>query len=169
MRQITLGSHKYPGLVALVDDGDHEWLSRFRWTASRKGRRTFRFYAVTAIEGRNVYLHRLIMGADPGVEIDHIDRNPLNNQRSNLRVATRAQQSRNTVRHNRRGRSGPYKGVSWHKQGQKWQAHIYREGQRYYLGLFANPAAAARAYDAKARELYGEDALLNFPARGKVS
>jgi len=84
MREILLSR----GHVALVDDADFDWLSRSKWHCSNDG------YAVSGV----VVMHRLIMDAPDGMEVDHIDRNKLNNRRSNLRVCTHAENMRNIVK-----------------------------------------------------------------------
>lgn len=60
-----------------------------------------------------------------------------------------------------------YRGVSWHRQGQKWQCHIGINGERVYLGLFDDEVDAAHAYDEAALEHFGEYAALNFPPSNK--
>ncbi|NIO86130.1 MAG: hypothetical protein GTN53_36705 [Candidatus Aminicenantes bacterium] len=100
------------------------------------------------------------MNAPKGVLVDHIDRNGLYNRKRNLRQCSRRQNSYNR-RGNSRG-SSQYKGVFWHKVGRKWEARITYKGNTNYLGLYENERDAARAYDEKAKELYGEYAYLNL-------
>lgn len=116
-------------------------------------------------------LHRVILARmlgrplRPGEEVDHIDGNPLNNRRSNLRPATHAQNNRN-----RRGWSASgYKGVYWDKQRRKWQARIQHNDRMQHLGYFNSRIEAARAYDDAARDLFGPYAALNFPRPGENS
>lgn len=107
---------------------------------------------------RYVKMHELITGCKG---IDHRDGDPLNNQDDNLRKATKAENN-----HNRKpnvGGSSPYKGVSWNTRAQRWRAQIRCAGVHYNLGFFTDEADAARVYDAKAHELHGEFAWLNFP------
>jgi hypothetical protein len=91
--------------------------------------------------------------------VDHINLNGLDNRRTNLRPATRAQNMHNR-RLNANNTSG-YKGVS--RDRSKWRAHIKLNSRQRSLGTFATPEQAARAYDAAARELFGQFARLNFP------
>jgi hypothetical protein len=111
--------------------------------------------------GRNESLHRYIMGTPPGhnLVIDHADRNPLNNLRSNLRFATYAQNSYNRSGGNHKGSTSKYKGVS--KVGKKWRASISKDGKKIHLGYFNCERNAAIAYNHKAKELFGEFAYLN--------
>ncbi len=105
-------------------------------------------------------MHRLILNAPDGIQVDHVNRNRLDNRRSNLRIATDLQNHFNTVKrsHNTTG----YKGVSRYHKLDRWYARIALHGKVYYLGIHNSPEEAARAYDAKARELFGEFAWTNF-------
>ena len=109
------------------------------------------------------YLHRWLLDAQPGQLVDHIDGNPLNNRRSNLRLATRSQNQANR-RRNRTSRSR-YKGVTWHQGQQRWMARIQVNGRRITIGYYADPLQAAYEYDAFARTYFGEYARVNFPPR----
>ncbi len=108
-------------------------------------------------------MHMAILGGKRNKEIDHRDGNGLNNQRSNLRFCTHAENMRN--RNIQKNNTSGYKGVSWNKNARKWQAVIKYNGTHIYLGLFFCLVSAARTYDGKARELYGEFARLNFQER----
>ena len=159
MKEITLTQRK----IALVDDCDYEWLSQRNWAAF-KDRNIW--YAMTNIRDatghfRSITMHRLILGATKGMKVDHRDGNGLNNQRHNLRAATNHQNlcNRGAPSNNTSG----FKGVSWHKRRNKWQANIGINYKKKYLGLFDSAIDAACAYDAAARELHGEFAKLNFP------
>ena len=107
-----------------------------------------------------VLLHRLIMQAPKGMLVDHIDRNGLNNKRSNLRLCTK-KQNRANGKPWKPAASG-YRGVYW--SGRKWFAAISQNGHKIKsLGQFESKELAARAYDAAAWERWGEFASLNFP------
>src|SRR5688572_4947824 len=96
------------GKVALVDDEDYEWLNRWKWTFQEC--KSGNGYAVRYSRGRREYMHRLVLNAPTGTEIDHVATgDTLNNQRTNLRVCTRAQNlaNRNIGKNNTSG----YKGV----------------------------------------------------------
>jgi HNH endonuclease len=144
------------GRATVVSAEDFDLVSRWSWFAS-KGSHTW--YAVRKEGSREVAMHRVIMGVtDPEIHVDHIDGNGLNNQRSNLRIATRAQNQHNRglSRNNKSGR----KGVHRHTGG-RWRAGIRVNRRQIDLGLFDDLEAAAAAYDAAALEYYGEFARTN--------
>jgi len=110
-------------------------------------------------------LHRIILQRkigrplEKGETCDHRDGNGLNNTRSNLRVATNAQNSQNKSIY-KRNKSG-YKGVTWNSEGKKWVARIGFNGKYIYLGIFADIKDAARCYNEAALKYHGEFARLN--------
>ena len=164
MKEITLSD----GQTVLVDDSDYDRMSESKWYPKFKKRRDGSIKTVYA--RRNVYvngkrtnqtMHRAILNIlDPGVQIDHKDGNGLNCQKHNLRLATNEQNCRNQNKpiNNTSG----FKGVSWHKQRQKWVAYIKSNYRRIHLGVFEDRAEAAAAYDVAAIRLHGEFACLNL-------
>lgn len=140
------------GLVALVDDEDAGWLSRFKWCAMPK---RLAFYAMRTVYGgksKTVYMHRLILGAPQGVEVDHINMNALDNRRGNLRLCTGAENKLN-----RRAMAlsvTGLKGVSPSRGG--YMAMIKKDGKSHFLGRFPTPEEAHEAYRHAAAELHGE-------------
>ncbi len=151
------------GKSVVVDDADFDKFSQWHWffQANRNGNG----YAVrkTTRNAKSVWLkmHREIIEAPSGMQVDHIDGNGLNNQRSNLRLCTATDNARNS--RSRRGSSSEFKGVSWSKSGKAWQAYIAADKQTIYLGLFEDEGFAARVHDSAARKLHGEFARLNLP------
>jgi hypothetical protein len=148
------------GRVATVDDEDYERISRFRWSSGCSGKHWYAIRAEGWPNRKTIYLHRQILNAPAGTEVDHINGDTLDNRRENLRLATRAQNNQN--RGARAGSSSGYKGVSWNPDKGRWAAEIVANGKRTKLGCFADPKDAARAYDAAARQLHGEFAKTNF-------
>src|SRR5690606_21337828 len=110
---------------------------------------------------KTILMHRVIMNAAPGQEIDHIDRNGWNNTKENLRISTRKGNCTNQGL--RRDNKTGFRGVYWKKQYSKWFASIRNDRKQIHLGYFSDPVEAARAYDAAAREYHGDFASLNFP------
>jgi hypothetical protein len=152
------------GKVALVDDADFEWLRQWKWHALNPHPGTETWYAYRATHGkprRFLLMHREILGTPNGLLTDHRDRNGLNNQRSNLRVANYTQNvcNRGMMRTNTSG----FIGVFWSDSCKKWKASIENNGTQQHLGVFIDKEDAARAYDASALRLRGEFAVLNFP------
>lgn len=158
MKKIPLTQRQY----ALVDDKDFEWLSRWGWYAHKTSGGGFRAGRSISVKGkrRMLYLHRVIMNAPAGFDVDHINHNQLDNRRCNLRVATHAQNLWNSKK--RKGCSSKYKGVYWAKRDNRWSAAIESEGKRYFLGNYKDEIDAAKAYDKAATKYFGEHANLNF-------
>ena len=121
-------------------------------------------YVVTRYLGIKKALHLHIVQPPAGYEVDHADRNPLNNLRENLRVATRANQEMNKTI-SARNNSG-YKGVWFNKLNNNWRARIAKGigGKSIYieLGSFNSAVAAAKEYDKFAKIFHGKFAVLNF-------
>jgi hypothetical protein len=145
----------------LVDDEDYEWIKNYRLALSRSGKL---MYVRLFFDKSNKYkmLHREIMSKNNNIdfmEIDHKDRNPLNNQKINLRISTHAENGRNygIKTNNTIGLKGVW------KMRDKFQAGITFNNEKIHIGTFNSPEEAAKAYDSKAKELFKEFAYLNFP------
>lgn len=154
------------GLFAMVDDEDAERVLPFKWYARREKRAdgSERVYAVRNIAGSDgkktiQWMHRYLMGVAPGEEVDHIDGNGANNMRCNLRVCTRAENSRNA--RPCAGKSSQYKGVSRDKRVGKWKSYIKVDGRMINLGDFSSELEAANAYDVADTALFGDFARTN--------
>lgn len=146
------------GYTAIIDTDDVDRVRGIRWTAVKSGRRVYACSNTTVYKGM---LHRLIANAPDGVDVDHWDGDGLNDRQSNLRIATRSQNMVNVPL--RTNNQSGYVGVSWHRDARKWRSAIKHDDRQIHLGLFASKEEAARAYDVKAWELFGEFARLNFP------
>lgn len=134
-------------------DKEDEPLARSRLWAIRRG------YARACVEGVSVSFHRLIMNAGENEIIDHIDGNPRNNCKSNLRLSTQQQNMRNT--HIRCDNTTGYKGVSFVKRIGRYEAYINNDGRKIPLGLYDTAQEAALAYNRAASSLFGEYARIN--------
>jgi hypothetical protein len=160
MKQIQLTQ----GYICLVDDEDFEFLSQFKWEIDKRASGVYvKRYVYSMVNGKRkrtvFYIHRYIMGVtDKKVFVDHEDGNTMNNMRSNLRVCTQAQNSRNKKY---RPNTSGFKGVHPRPSG-RWASKIMYNYQTVTVGTFDTPEEAARAYDEKAKELFGEFARPNF-------
>ncbi len=145
------------GQSAIVDAEDYEWLIKFKWQAKWCST-TKSFYAARSLPrdktGKRlaVMMHREIMGAQDGVEVDHRNHDTLDNRKSELRFASHAQNLWNT-RVRRNNKCG-FKGVI-QRSATRWSARITINGKRRNLGHFRTPEEASRAYDRAAIEFYG--------------
>jgi hypothetical protein len=157
MRQIELTK----GYYAEVDDADYVWLMQWKWCACVN--QSTIIYAVRGIrtngKTRLTYMHRAILGVKKQ-RIDHKDNNGLNNQRNNLRIATRAQNMANSRSY--RNCAIGYRGVYRPADRAKYRARITIGGKDVHIGSFEFVEDAARAYDAVAFKAFGEFAKLNF-------
>ena len=155
------------GKFAIVDPEDYDELARYKWFAMRSRRG---FYAIRMVKPnhgngtrKKIRMHRAILDVPQGKFIDHINHNGLDNRKANLRIVTNLQNSWNK-RKQKGNYSSQYKGVSWSKRVGKWHTEIYCRGTKIFIGYFDDEKKAARAYDAKATELFGDYAALNLPA-----
>jgi len=153
------------GLYTVVDDEDLPMLSQWKWLALNG--RTQSYAARWSNEGGKhlVRMHREITACPAGLQVDHIDRNGLNNRRANLRVCTPHQNACNKKKppNTSSGYKGVYRINSKDRNNGRWRATIHANGGVFSLGVFDDEREAARAYDRRATEEFGEFANLNFP------
>lgn len=154
MKELILSN----GQVALVDDADFDLVSKFSWHPHQARQRVPKTYVYGHANGKQVSLHRFLMAPEPGQLVDHINGDPLDNRRNNLRICAPSHNCMNRNRH--RGPSG-FIGVIAHTGG--WRARVGLNGKTYRKDGFKTAEAAARARDAMAIALHGEFAVLNFP------
>jgi len=147
-------------LYAKVDDADYDWLSKYNWSY---GESCGNNYAYTYTNGKTIRLHSLIMGNPPSEDltVDHKNDDSLDNQRINLRWATKSQQEFNKGKQGVKC-SSKYKGVSWNKYARKWSAYILYNGKRQHLGYFKDEIIAAKVYNNAAKKYYGDSVRLNI-------
>ncbi len=154
------------GLFALVDGKNYERLNHYKWCANKQ---PSSFYAVRGKfnpktkKVKIIWMHRQILGLNigDGIMTDHRNHCGLDNRESNIRACTNQQNQGNSKV--RKDNSSGYKGVCWFPIRKKWEAAIKDNGKRIYLGNFDTKEEAARVYDKRAREIFGEYAYLNFP------
>lgn len=158
MKKIPLTQGKF----ALVDDADYLLVNQFKWYANLCHGVWYARRNVVLVSGKKtcVALHRFLCPEIP--QIDHRNKNGLDNQRHNLRAATHRQNKANSRK--QINCISQYKGVTWHKRHQKWYAQISAQGKVRFLGLHTSEVEAAKAYDSAARNIFGEFASPNFSA-----
>ena len=155
---------KIVGYAIVVDDEfTRDVLAKISWHLSTKG---YPATNVTTADGKQKrkHLHRLVYehyhGArEPGREVDHEDRNKLNNVPRNLRMVTGSVNCANSPK--RRTNTSGYKGVYWNRRAEKWHARITKDYKRILLGYFTDIHAAARAVNRAYEEHFPEVAVPN--------
>jgi AP2 domain/HNH endonuclease len=155
MMQIPLTQGKY----ALVDLADFDELSKSKWHFNAQG---YAARNVVKSDGKRapVTMHRMILDAQKGIHVDHINGNRLDNRRVNLRLCTSGENLMNTNGQTRRVYS-KFKGVTWDKNRKKWIAQIQAYGEHKMLGRFGSEEQAAAAYDNAAKNMHGAFARIN--------
>lgn len=149
------------GQIALVDDEDYEYLNQWKWCAQYKYK-CGNYYVVRAArkeeyidgKGRLILMHRIILNAPKGIQVDHINMNTLDNRKQNLRLATSAENQRN--RKIFVNNTSGYKGVHWKKQAHRWVATITVNNKDIHLGYFDTPEEAYEAYCKAAKYYHGK-------------
>lgn len=163
------------GFVALINEADWqklctvEFSDGFVW----RGRicdkpwcvcRPYNLYAMTRVSSKHcVYLHRAVMDARADQRIDHVSGNGLDNRRVNLRFASLQENNRNSAKPRSPKATSQFKGVTFDPRRNIYYARIRIGDRQKYLGATKTEEEAARIYDAKALELFGQFARLNFP------
>ena len=158
------------GKYAIVDIEDYKWLMRWKWCARREknifyAARHERFFGGKKKRRRTIFMHRMILNTPKGLQSDHENHNGIDNRKCNLRTCNAGENCRNRLP-SRRGTSW-YKGVYFKKVLGKFGAQIMLNGKTIHLGYYKSEIEAAKAYDAKAIELFGEFACLNFAEKEK--
>jgi hypothetical protein len=139
------------GKVAIVDDEIFDQVNQFKWAYATNGYAHRNDYKNGKSNG--LLMHRYIMNAKKGEEIDHVDRNRLNNSLSNLRIISHMDNALNAAKSYIVPRSSKYKGVFWNTKEQVWIAHFKYHGKSYYLGSFNSELAAAIMYNKEISKL----------------
>ncbi len=151
---VDVSTKKHPETFMLVSVIDYSIASQQKWSIDKTG------YAVAKVGERKKSFHRLVMSACQSDLIDHINRDPLDNRRSNLRLADRSLNSHNRTK--KPGTSSQFVGVSWRASKRRWEAEIRINGKSTKIGKFKNELEAALAYDRAAIECRGLQANINL-------
>lgn len=148
------------GKIALVDDEDYERLNRYKWYARMNGHTWYAMRSI-CINGKQttILMHREIMNAPEGVQVDHIDSNGLDNRKEILRLCTNQENgfNRDAQKNNKLG----IKGVRWDKRRNKFYARIKLNGKEIHLGSFNVMGDADSAYRIAEEKYFGEFARHN--------
>jgi len=164
MKNIPVGKKKF----AVVDDEDAETLLKYTWwlTSSgyaeghlRVGKKGMKHGVCRT--GPKVLMHRLLLDATKGHDVDHVNMDLLDNRRANLRLATRSQNMANSG--SRVGSTSQFKGVYWSTAEKSWMAALTFNGKVIWRKKFKEEVDAATAYNFKALEHFGEFAYMNKP------
>lgn len=153
MKTIKLTNHK----ITIVDDRDYDFINQWKWHANKRGNtwRCPRRNSETCGKVTHWCMARIILDAPKGKQVDHINGNPLDNRRANLRLCSQAENARNR----RMQRPGKYKGV--HPNNSNWMAVIKTNGHLRYIGTYKTQVEAAIAYNKEAILMFGDFARLN--------
>lgn len=155
---------KISGLKVLMDVEDVQILVDYTWYKHHnKNNNTIYMRGWNKNTRKKEMMHRVIIKAEKGKQVDHINGNTLDNRKSNLRICNHAENIRN--RGQRKNSNTKHKGVF--KSGKKWGANIGYENNRYYLGVFETQKEASLAYNKAALKYHGEFAQLNTVEGGK--
>jgi hypothetical protein len=160
MKKIPLRGEYGTGKFALVDNDDFEKLNEYFWhvVSNSHGH----IYVRSGMSPNHKIMHRLIVNAKKGEQVDHINHNTFDNRKSNLRICTHAENCQNAYK--RKDNSSGYKGVNYYEGNRNkkhWVARIQINGKRVFLGCYKTSIDAAKAYNEAAKNYHGEYALLN--------
>lgn len=149
---------KHGEQMFFIDGEDFNKIKNFKWHLNKR-----KYVLTSTYINRNrscLFLHRLLTDCPAGMFVDHIDGNPLNNCKSNLRLCTHAENLRNQK--NKDNFTSKYKGVCFSKRDKKWRASIMINYKHIHLGFHKNEIDAAKAYNKAALENFGKYARLNI-------
>lgn len=138
----------------LVDKSDYDNLRNLSWYIAADG------YVVAESgnrrkgERKTFHMHRMILNAKPGEQVDHRNTIRHDNRRSNLRFSSKSTNGMNRGKQSN-NKSG-YKGVCWTKQRNKWRVTINKNKKQYHVGFFHDIEEAAKAYISAAKKMHGE-------------
>lgn len=133
----------------LLDDEDYEKFKNINCNITKDG------YVDFYIKNDTIKLHRHIMKVnDRNLIVDHIDGNPLNNQKKNLRICSKLDNTRNRRKYI--SNTSGYKGVHFQKANSKWEASIQINNKNIHIGYFETSEEAATAYDEASKKYHGK-------------
>ena len=186
MKTFTIVSKKHGTREILLDESDYElvtnvpwswYLRRFKYKDKEKWYGEAKLTKSQMLKYKELFpdhyiapsgcimMHKFIMNAPKGMCVDHINHNGLDNRRENLRICTYSENAQNKRKRvdSASGYKGVYQRPEKYKYRKRFRAYIRPKGQQIQLGSYLTAEEAARAYDKKAKELFGDYAELNFP------
>lgn len=147
------------GYEVKIDDEDFDLISGRSWKVLRSRKRVYASYSYGKDSNKSMLMHRLIMNAEKGQYVDHINGDTLDNRKENLRLCTNSQNLGN--RGKQSNNNSGYKGVHFHDGS--YVAKIRKDNIVYTLGYSKDKIEAAKIYDMGSLHFYGEFSYLNFP------
>ena len=159
--KFLIESSIYGNKEVIIDSEYWNEIREYRWSLHLSKTTKSGFYIRNTDRRHNrILLHRLILKLnDPKILVDHINHNTFDNRKENLRKCNPTESLRNRTK--QENNTSGFKGVSWHISKQKWMAYIGLNNKQVYIGLFEDATSAAKAYNKKAIELFGDYAVLN--------
>lgn len=151
-KEITLTQNK----IAIVDDEDYERLNQHKWCVVKAGNLHYAVRNSPRGNGKQgtIRMHRELVNAKKGIQVDHRNGDGLDNSKENLRLATNQQNGFNQKKAHKNNKLG-VKGVGWHKRAKKFQARIQINGKKIYLGCFTVLGDADSAYRIAEKKYFG--------------
>ena len=148
------------GVIIKIDEDDYDYVDSLNLTISRQPNGAV--YIQHWKKGKCFYLHRLLLNAPKGRYVDHINHDPLDNRRCNIRLCSPSDNMRNTI--NRKNTTG-YRGVYFDKRPRPrpYRAEIKVDKKRVHLGSYETAIEAAKVWDSEMFKHYPDTATLNFP------
>lgn len=140
--------YTHTGEEFYIDTEDFPLVKQHSWNSKTKG------YLMATINGKHIMLHRFIMNSKNGEIVDHINHNIKDNRKSNLRIVTTSQNQMNKGL--QKNNTSGHRGISWHKNKQKWISQICLDGKLKYLGIFDNIEDAINARKEAEIKYFGE-------------
>lgn len=150
------------GFKTAVDDEEYKQLNEDKWYAHTDSKGFTYAVRTVWVNGKHsmVRMHRIILNAPKGSLGDHINGDTLDNQKHNLRLVTCQQNSQNRIAN--KNSTSKFMGVSWNSRVKRWATQITHNRKHFWLGFFDDEKVAAKIYNEKAKELFGDFAKLNF-------
>lgn len=159
MKTIKLYGKLAKNRFAIIDDDKEELINKYRWTVKEDSNNS---YAKCYDKKRCIAMHRLILGiTDSSIQVDHINHDGLDNRIENLRICSANENQFNQSKQKRKEFKGVYLKYITRTKKIRWGSQIKYRGTKYYLGTYDTELDAAKAYDKKAEELFGEFACTN--------